>query len=193
MSQGIRLIVGLGNPGPRYQDTRHNAGFWWVDELARRHGAAFKAESRFHGETARLVVGGHDCRLLKPTTYMNHSGRAVSALARYYRLAPGEILVAHDELDLPCGTVRLKQGGGHGGHNGLRDTIAALGSRDFHRLRIGINHPGHRDQVVDYVLSPPRREEEILIRQALDRAADLLPDLLEGRFQQVMNQLHARP
>ncbi len=193
MSQGIRLIVGLGNPGPRYQDTRHNAGFWWVDELARRHGAVFKAEGRFHGETARLIVGDHDCRLLKPTTYMNHSGRAVSALARYYRLAPEEILVAHDELDLPCGTVRLKQGGGHGGHNGLRDTIAALGSRDFYRLRIGIDHPGHRDQVVDYVLSPPRREEEALIRQAIDRAAEQLPALLEGRFQQVMNQLHARP
>jgi PTH1 family peptidyl-tRNA hydrolase len=190
MTAGIEVIVGLGNPGPDYEPSRHNAGFWFLDEIARRHALQFRAESKFAGQVARLQLHGHQCWLLKPTTYMNHSGRAIAALARFYRLSPEQLLVAHDELDLPPGSVRLKQGGGHGGHNGLRDTMAALGSRDFHRLRIGIGHPGQREQVVDYVLSPPSREEESAIRQAIDRAADHLAALLEGRFQQVMNELH---
>ncbi len=193
MAEAIRCIVGLGNPGPKYAETRHNAGFWFLDEIARRHGLTFRNESRFSGELARLQLSGQQCWLLKPATFMNRSGRSIGALARFYRIGPEQLLVAHDELDLPPGTVRLKQGGGHGGHNGLRDTIAVLGSRDFHRLRIGIGHPGHRDQVVDYVLSRPRREEEILIRQAIDRAADQLQAILEGRFQQAMNLLHAKP
>ncbi len=193
MAVAIQCIVGLGNPGPKYAETRHNAGFWFLDEIARRHGLSFRSESKFSGELARLELSGRQCWLLKPTTFMNRSGRSVGALVRFYKIAPEHLLVAHDELDLPAGTVRLKRGGGHGGHNGLRDTIAALGSRDFHRLRIGIGHPGHRDQVVDYVLSRPRAEEEALIRQAIDRAADQLQAILEGQFQQVMNLLHAKP
>lgn len=193
MSEGIRCIVGLGNPGPRYQPTRHNAGYWFVEELARRHQLVFKADSKFQGEVTRLVMDGGSCWLLKPTTFMNHSGRSVAALAGYYGIPPRHILLAHDELDLPPGTVRLKKGGGHGGHNGLRDTIAALGSREFYRLRIGIDHPGHRDQVVDYVLSRPSREEEHRIRDAIDRAADQLPLLLQGEYDRIMNALHARP
>jgi len=191
MSDAIECIVGLGNPGPKYEKTRHNAGYWFLDEIARRHAVLLRPESKFAGETGRLELAGHRCWLLKPTTFMNRSGRAVGALARFYRIPPERILVVHDELDLPPGTVRLKKGGGHGGHNGLRDTMAVLGSRDFHRLRIGIGHPGHKDQVVDYVLSPPRKEEEILIRQAIDRAADQLELLLEGRFEAAMNNLHS--
>lgn len=190
MPEGIRCIVGLGNPGPRYADTRHNAGYWLVEELARRHQLLFRPEARFHGEIARLEVSGQTCWLLKPTTFMNHSGRAVAALASYYRIPPQQLLLAHDELDLPAGSVRLKKGGGHGGHNGLRDTISALGSREFYRLRIGIDHPGHRDQVVDYVLSRPTRNEEEKIRTAIDRAADQLPLLLQGDYERIMNSLH---
>lgn len=192
MSEGIRCIVGLGNPGPKYQPTRHNAGYWLVDELARRHQLRFRSETRFQGEIARLTLEGQGCWLLKPTTFMNHSGRSVAALANYYRIPPQQILLAHDDLDLPPGTVRLKKGGGHGGHNGLRDTIAALGSREFYRLRIGIDHPGHRDQVVDFVLSRPSQEEEQKIRNAIDRAADQLPLLLLGEYDRIMNSLHMR-
>jgi len=192
VSEGIRCIVGLGNPGPKYQPTRHNAGYWLVDELARRHRLRFRSETRFQGEIARLTLEGQGCWLLKPTTFMNHSGRSVAALANYYRIPPQQILLAHDDLDLPPGTVRLKKGGGHGGHNGLRDTIAALGSREFYRLRIGIDHPGHRDQVVDFVLSRPSQEEEQKIRNAIDRAADQLPLLLLGEYDRIMNSLHMR-
>jgi PTH1 family peptidyl-tRNA hydrolase len=192
MPQGIHCIVGLGNPGSQYEATRHNAGYWFVEELARRHGLQFRAESKFLGETCRLILGSRQCWLLKPTTFMNHSGQSVSALARFYRIPSEQILVAHDELDLPTGIVRLKKGGGHGGHNGLRDTIKALGTPEFFRLRIGIDHPGHRDQVVDYVLSPPRREEGQSIEEAIRRAADQLDLLLEGNYAQVMNRLHSR-
>ncbi len=192
MPQGIQCIVGLGNPGSKYEATRHNAGYWFVEELARRHSARFRAEAKFFGETCRISVAGEQCWLLKPTTFMNRSGQSVSALARFYRIQPEQILVAHDELDLPTGTVRLKKGGGHGGHNGLRDTIKALGTPEFYRLRIGIDHPGHRDQVVDYVLSPPRREEAAQILDAIDRAADQLPLLLQGEYERVMNTLHSR-
>ena len=142
MSLPISLIVGLGNPGGQYAETRHNAGFWFVDLLARKHGCVFRNESRFHGETCRIFQGSRECRLLKPATFMNRSGQAVSSLAAYFRIPPEQILIAHDELDLPPGTVRLKQGGGHAGHNGLRDIISALGGRDFWRLRIGIDRPG---------------------------------------------------
>jgi PTH1 family peptidyl-tRNA hydrolase len=187
----IKLIVGLGNPGRDYEETRHNAGFWWVDEFARARQFTFRAESKFHGLAARSAQHGRDVFLLKPQTFMNHSGRAVSALAQFYKLAPQHILVVHDDLDLPPGTARLKLGGGHGGHNGLKDTIAQLGSRDFWRLRIGIGHPGERGEVSNYVLSAPRREEGVLIEDALWRAQDVAPLILEGKLEAAMLKLHS--
>jgi len=185
---GIRLIVGLGNPGPEYAPTRHNVGFWFVDALAQSQ--AFKAEVRFHGELSRLSRRGQDLRLLKPSTYMNHSGRSVAAVSRYFEIPPEQILIAHDELDLPVGSVRLKQGGGHAGHNGLRDTINLLGSRDFWRLRIGIDHPGDRSLVIGYVLGRPSRGDALLIEDALRDVEGVIDDLLDGRFQLAMNRLH---
>ncbi|WP_295588383.1 aminoacyl-tRNA hydrolase [uncultured Lamprocystis sp.] len=185
---GIRLIVGLGNPGPEYAPTRHNVGFWFIDALAQSQ--AFKAEARFHGELSRLSRRGQDLRLLKPSTYMNHSGRSVAAVSRYFEIPPEQILIAHDELDLPVGTVRLKQGGGHAGHNGLRDTINLLGSRDFWRLRIGIDHPGDRSLVTGYVLGRPSRADALLIEDTLRDVEGVIDDLLDGRFQVAMNRLH---
>jgi PTH1 family peptidyl-tRNA hydrolase len=188
---GIRLIVGLGNPGPDYAETRHNVGFWFVDDLAAAHGGVFRAEGKFHGELCRLTIGGADVRLLKPATYMNRSGQSVAAVSRYFDIRPEAILIAHDELDLPVGKVRLKQGGGHAGHNGLRDTIGVLGSPDFWRLRIGIDHPGNRGQVIGYVLGRPSQEDAVSIRDALDQAAGVTGDLLTGRYQAAMNRLHS--
>jgi PTH1 family peptidyl-tRNA hydrolase len=188
---GIRLVVGLGNPGPQYEATRHNVGFWFVDALAARGNGQFRVETKFHGLLCRLAVGGNDLRLLKPATFMNRSGQSVGAVMRYFDVLPEQTLVAHDELDLPVGSVRLKQGGGHAGHNGLRDVINLLGSRDFWRLRIGIDHPGERQQVVNYVLSRPSRDDEGRIVDALDEAERCLPDLLEGSFQKAMNRLHS--
>jgi PTH1 family peptidyl-tRNA hydrolase len=190
---GIRLIVGLGNPGPQYEETRHNAGFWFADRVAAAAGGSFRVESKFHGMTCRVSVGGADLRLLKPTTYMNHSGQAVAALVRYFDVSPEQILIAYDELDLPAGTARVKWGGGHAGHNGMRDSIAALGTRDFWRLRIGIDHPGDKAQVVGYVLSRPSKADATAIHDAIDDAERCLPDLVAGKFQLVMNRLHARP
>jgi PTH1 family peptidyl-tRNA hydrolase len=189
-SQPIRLIVGLGNPGKAYEQTRHNAGFWFVELLARLHGAGFKAESRYLGHTSRITLHARECRLLKPATYMNRSGQAVASLANYYRISPPEILVAHDELDLPAGTSRLKFGGGHAGHNGLRDIVNTGGSRDFLRLRIGIGHPEDRAEVVDYVLSRPSKADREAIEQALEAAADCLEDVLAGNLQKAMHRLH---
>lgn len=186
----IKLIVGLGNPGKEYEDTRHNAGFWFVDLVARLHNTSFKSESRHQGLVCRLSLHGRDCRLLKPTTFMNRSGLAVANLANYFRISPQEILVAHDELDLPAGTVRLKTGGGHAGHNGLRDIMNALGNRDFHRLRIGIDHPADRRAVVDYVLSRPSKADRTAIEQSLETAADCLETIINGDLQRAMNQLH---
>lgn len=188
---GIRLIVGLGNPGPDYAATRHNVGFWFVDDLAAAHGGVFRAEGKFHGELCRLTIGGADLRLLKPATYMNRSGQSVAAVSRYFDIRPEAILIAHDELDLPVGKVRLKQGGGHAGHNGLRDTIGVLGSPDFWRLRIGIDHPGDRGQVIGYVLGRPSQEDAVSIRDALDQASGVTGDLLAGRYQAAMNRLHS--
>lgn len=187
---GVRCIVGLGNPGNRYADTRHNAGFWFVDELARRHGVQLRAEAKFHGEAGRILVDGVDCWLLKPTTYMNRSGQSVSAFARFYKLAPDQLLVAHDELDMAPGVARLKRGGGHGGHNGLRDVAAALSDNGFLRLRLGIGHPGHRDQVVSYVLERPSRADADAIVTAAGLAADELPALVAGDLAKAMNRLH---
>ncbi len=186
----VRLVVGLGNPGPKYDRTRHNAGFWLADELARRYGGSFRPERKFHGDVARITVDGADVHLLKPMTFMNHSGRAVQALAGFYRLPPEALLLVHDEIDLPPGTARLKQGGGHGGHNGLRDTVNALGSREFGRVRIGVGHPGHRDQVVPSVLSVAGREEQQAMDAAVATAADAVPLLVAGEWDRAFQQVH---
>lgn len=188
---GIELCVGLGNPGPRYDQTRHNAGFWFVDELAQRHGGVFRDEPRFAGSLCRVTVAGCALWLLKPTTFMNRSGRSVQAVCAYYKIAPQRILVAHDDIDLPPGTARFKRGGGHGGHNGLRDIVAHLG-KDFWRLRLGVGHPGHSDQVIDYVLARPSAQEETLIRERIAEAAGLLPWLVEGEMERAMHRLHTR-
>jgi peptidyl-tRNA hydrolase, PTH1 family len=185
----IRLIVGLGNPGTKYERTRHNAGYWWVDAIADRKRATWAKESKFSGWVARVQEGERDFTLLKPATFMNESGRSVSALVRFFRIEPADMLVVHDELDLPPGTVKLKKGGGTGGHNGLNDIADALGTKDFWRLRIGIGHPGHRDLVADYVLDRARREEQELVDPALDRSLDLLPKLT-GRMVDAMTWLH---
>jgi PTH1 family peptidyl-tRNA hydrolase len=186
----LKLIIGLGNPGEEYARTRHNAGFGFVEELARRHGGAFRLEPRHHGELARIRIGGADLWLLKPTNFMNCSGSAAQSVAAFYKALAAEILVAYDDLDLPAGVARLREGGGAGGHNGMRDVIAQLGP-DFWRLRLGIGHPGHRDKVLGYVLSRPSTEEEILIRQSIDAAADIMPILIAEGPQQAMHRLHA--
>lgn len=190
-----RLIVGLGNPGPDYADTRHNAGFWFCERLADTLGARFAYESRFHGLVAgaRSPAGSGSAWLLMPQTFMNRSGQAVGALARFYRIEPAEILVVHDELDIPPGQLRLKFGGGLGGHNGLKDTSAHLGTNDYWRLRIGIGHPGDRNEVVNYVLKPARREEQALIDDALTRALAAWPQLARGELNTVATRLNARP
>ncbi len=187
MAEGVLLIAGLGNPGARYQATRHNAGFWFVEALAARRGAVFKAASRYHGEVAELDGGW----LIKPGTFMNRSGQSVAALAGFYKIPLARILVVHDELDLPPGTARLKQGGGHGGHNGLRSLMADLGSGDFWRLRLGIGHPGHKDMVSDYVLSKPSQEDRELIEAAIARALGVMPELAAGEPQAAMHKLHS--
>jgi len=187
---GIRLIVGLGNPGADYEATRHNVGFWLAEAIAADHGGAFRLEPKFHGLLTRITLAGQDLRLLKPTTYMNRSGQSVAAVVRYFDVTPGQILVLHDELDLPVGTLRLKLGGGHGGHNGLRDIIGVLGSRDFWRLRIGIDHPGEKHLVTNYVLGRPSRADEELVRDRFPDAQGIVPDLVAGEFQRVMNRLH---
>ncbi len=187
----IKLIVGLGNPGREYEATRHNAGFWWVDELARKHSVNFKSDSKFHGLVARASLHGHDVHVLKPQTFMNVSGRAVAALALFYKIVPNQILVVHDELDLPPGSAKLKLGGGHGGHNGLKDIIARLGTKDFWRLRVGIGHPGDRAEVVNFVLNAPRKEEQVLIEEAMQRAQDVAPLIIEGKLEAAMLKLHS--
>jgi peptidyl-tRNA hydrolase, PTH1 family len=187
----LRIIVGLGNPGPEHQVTRHNAGFWFVDLLARRHGAEFRDYRKYSGEAARVNISGQDLVLLKPTTYMNRSGLAVRQLCDFYKVATDEVLVAHDELDLPVGTVRLKSGGGHGGHNGLRDTIAHIGE-SFWRLRLGVGHPGNKTEVIDYVLTRAPRAEEDLIFEAVNMAADCMPLLIEQGAERAMTKLHSR-
>lgn len=189
---GIRLIVGLGNPGREYEATRHNAGFWWVERIASACSVTLNPDKKFHGLAARVNLTGHEVWLLEPQTFMNRSGQAVGALAGFYKITPEEILVVHDELDLSPGDARLKKGGGHGGHNGLRDIIAHLGTPDFWRLRLGIGHPGDKTQVVDYVLHPARREEQELIDAAVDRSLPLMPQLLAGDFSAAMLKLHTK-
>ena len=187
----LRIIVGLGNPGPEHQVTRHNVGFWFVDLLARRHGGEFRDYRKYSGETARVAIDGQELILLKPTTYMNRSGLSVRQISDFYKIVPDDILVAHDELDLPVGSVRLKNGGGHGGHNGLRDTIAHIGE-NFWRLRLGIGHPGIKAEVIDYVLTRAPRAEEDLILEAVNTAADSVPLILEQGAERAMTKLHSR-
>ena len=187
----LTLIVGLGNPGPTYARTRHNAGFELVDELARRTGTSLRHEGRHQGELARASIAGTEVWLLKPMTYMNLSGQSVRSVAGFYRIAPQSILVAHDELDFPPGVVRLKEGGGAGGHNGLRDIMAQLGDA-FWRLRIGIGHPGDRDAVLDYVLGRPPAADAGLIREAVVAAADAVAVMLTEGGPKAMNRLHRR-
>lgn len=190
MSGSIQLIAGLGNPGRRYADTRHNVGYWFADALAREHGGSFRT-SRFEAQLCELSIAGGRRRLLKPETYMNHSGRSVAAAARYFAIPSAELLVVHDELDLPIGVVRLKLGGGFGSHNGVKDIAQALGASDFARLRIGIGHPGAGADVTAYVLGRPPASEREQLHAALERALEQLPDIVRGEFQQVMNALHS--
>ena len=189
---GLRLIVGLGNPGAEHLRTRHNAGFWFVDALARQTGGRFGNESKLSGETAKIHYANRALWLLKPTTYMNASGRSIAAALRYWKIEPEEMLVAHDDLDLPPGTVRLKFDGGHGGQNGLRDIFAHVGHGRFHRLRIGIGHPGpgNRDRVTPWVLGRASAADEGAILDAIGRAFDVLPLAVEGEFEKAMLQLH---
>lgn len=189
----IELIAGLGNPGERYAGTRHNAGFWCVERLAARAGAVFRSVPKLLGELCEVVIGGRRVRLLKPTTFMNHSGQAVAAVARYYRVPVERILVVHDDIDLPAGTVRLKSGGGHGGHNGLRDIVVHLGDNRFARLRLGVGHPGQRDAVVGHVLHRAGRDEQADIDDAIERALGEMEVIVRGDIRGAMNVLNRRP
>jgi len=188
----LKVIVGLGNPGSKYTETRHNAGFWFIEEVARAYSATFRTDKKFHGEVAKVSIEGKEIWLLKPDTFMNLSGRAVQSLLSFYRITAEQLLVAHDEIDLDPGTAKLKTGGGHGGHNGLRDIINQLGTKDFHRLRIGVGHPGNKDQVVDFVLHNASHDERMLIDSDIDDAVRVLPDLASGAFEQAMQKLHSK-
>jgi len=186
----LRLLVGLGNPGAEYLRTRHNAGFWFIDALARREGARFGNEAKLHGETAKIVLDGRPLWLLKPATFVNKSGLAVASALRYWKIEPDEMLVAHDDLDLPPGAARLKFDGGHGGQNGLRDIFAHLGHGAFHRLRLGIGHPGDRDRVTSWVLGRPGVADEDAILGAVGAGLDVLPLAVTGEFNAAMKRLH---
>lgn len=188
--QALRLIVGLGNPGTDYVKTRHNAGFHFVDALAERNGAAWRVDGKLFGQTARIGIGGHDVWLLKPATFMNLSGKSVLAALQFWKIPPEQALLAHDELDLPPGTARLKFDGGHGGQNGLRDSMRLLGHGRFQRLRIGIGHPGHKDQVTPWVLGRANADDAILIDRAIDASIDVLPLLVSGNLNEAMKRLH---
>lgn len=186
----ISLMTGLGNPGSGYAATRHNAGFWFLDVLARRWPMDLRVENRFRGALADLRIDRHRVRVLRPETFMNESGSPVASVANYFDFAPEKILVVHDDLDLPPGTVRVKRGGGHGGHNGLRDIFSKLGSREFVRLRIGIGHPGNANEVTNYVLQKPSAADRNAIFDAIDRAVERLDELLDGELELAMNVLH---
>lgn len=189
---GLRLIVGLGNPGPEHARTRHNAGFWFVDALAAQAGARFGLESKLFGDTAKIEIAGRSVWLLKPATYMNLSGKSVIAALRYWKIEPEEMLVAHDELDLPPGVARFKFDGGHGGQNGLRDIVKLLGHGKFHRLRVAIGHPGHKDKVTPWVLGRPGKDDEASILRAIDDALGALPLAVEGNLMDAMTKLHTK-
>ena len=189
MTTHLGIIAGLGNPEERYAKTLHNAGFWFADELARRAGAQFKYEKRFDADVCKIQLAGGDVWLVKPMAYMNHSGGPLRGILDYYRQSTMQLLVAHDEIDLPPGTVRLKLGGGHGGHNGLRDVIRHCGA-DFMRLRLGVGHPGHKDEVTDYVLKKASPEAKSAILRNVDEAADVMPLLAENGLNAAMKKLH---
>ena len=187
----IKLIVGLGNPGQEYQDTRHNAGFWFLDELAWQYKTTFKNEKKFFGEVARISLPNQDLWLLKPETFMNLSGKAVAALAQFYKIQVDEILVVHDELDIDCGRIRFKQGGGNGGHNGLKDIQAKLGSANFYRLRLGIGHPGDKNLVTSFVLNKPTANERQLLDNAIVHARQAIHLILDGNKEETVRFLHS--
>ena len=188
---GIKLFVGLGNIGDQYAATRHNAGFWWIDLIARQTNSTLSLEAKFFGLAGKLKPHA-DIWLLKPNTFMNASGKSLAALANYYKISPSEICVIHDELDLPAGSAKLKFGGGHGGHNGLRDIHAALGTADYWRLRIGIDHPGDKNQVVNFVLKPPTKDEQAAINMAIEDSSGILNGLQMGNFEDAMLKLHTK-
>ncbi|PIZ04753.1 MAG: aminoacyl-tRNA hydrolase [Gammaproteobacteria bacterium CG_4_10_14_0_8_um_filter_38_16] len=190
MSHPIRCVVGLGNPGADYAKTRHNVGVWFVDFLAAQENVSLRLDKKLRGFVAEFLYQDQKCFLFKPATFMNESGLAVSAFTRFHKIDISEILVAHDELDFDAGIARLKLGGGHGGHNGLRDIMAHL-SADFYRLRLGIGHPGDRDQVTDYVLGNPGRDDRIEIMKAIDESASVMPDLFSGKIQRAFHALHS--
>ena len=187
----VSLVVGLGNPGAEHSQTRHNAGFWFVEQLASQEGAVFSREAKFQGEVAKIRVAGRAIYILKPTTFMNRSGQSVASLASYFGIDSSDILVVHDELDLDPGKIRLKLGGGHGGHNGLRDIISHLGVKDFMRLRLGVGHPGSSNKVLNYVLGKPSIGDRLLIDEAIDRSLRELGAILDGESQKVMTVLHS--
>ena len=188
------MLVGLGNPGPEYDTTRHNAGFWWIDAVAAKLGTRLAFDRSHHGLVARVNRPGREpLWLVEPQTFMNLSGKSVAPLARFFKIAPEEILVAHDELDLLPGQVKLKQGGSHAGHNGLRDIVAQLGSADFWRLRLGIGHPGVKAEVIDYVLKRPSKEHRDAIEQCIERSLDALELLLAGEMERAMMKVHVKP
>lgn len=186
----IKLIIGLRNPGSAYEHTRHNAGGWLVETLTQRHNAFFKTDKKLHGELANFEVNKYPCKALLPLTFMNHSGLPAREVSQFYRISADEILVVHDELDLPAGRIKIKTGGGHGGHNGLRDIIQQLGCSDFHRLRVGIGHPGHKDLVLNYVLGKPTQQERQLIFDAIDRGIAVITTAITGNIAGAMNLLN---
>lgn len=192
MSKPVKLIVGLGNPGAQYEATRHNAGAWFIDRLAQDFSIRLQPEKKFYGISGQGMIHGNKVTLLFPTTFMNKSGQSVQAVAGFYKIHPDEILVAHDELDIPTGTAKLKTGGGHGGQNGLRDIISSLGNqKDFHRLRIGIDHPGDKSKVTGHVLGKPASADKEKIDAVIDEATRVLPDILNGDWAKAMNRLHS--
>ena len=193
MPTRLKLIAGLGNPGPDYSATRHNVGFWFVDRVAEQYQSQFTPDKKFFGELTRLSAPGINCRLFKPSTFMNASGRALQAITGYYNIDCADILIVHDEVDLDVGTIRLKKGGGHGGHNGLRDISEKLGGADYLRLRIGVSHPGDKTGVTAHVLSRPGSEDAGLINAAIQRGMEVLPLLFAGELDKAMTRLHTNP
>ncbi len=192
MSVRVDMIVGLGNPGSEYANTRHNAGFWFGDEVVRKFGGNFKAERKFHGDVARSTIDGQQVWLLKPDTFMNLSGQAVLALMQFYKIKLENILVVHDDLDLPVGTLKLKQGGGHGGHNGLRDIISRCGGNGFQRIRLGIGHPGSKEKVTGHVLKKASTDDQIAIENVIDQAINELDQIVRGEMSKAMQTLHTK-
>ncbi|MCH9644974.1 MAG: aminoacyl-tRNA hydrolase [Gammaproteobacteria bacterium] len=188
---GIKLVVGLGNPGSQYAATRHNVGAWFADSLAKQHAISLSNQTKFQGAAEKFQQDGRVCHVFIPNTYMNESGRAVAAIMRFYKIEPSSMLVAHDELDFDAGVIRLKEGGGHGGHNGLRDIIASIGTKDFYRLRIGIGHPGNKSQVTSYVLKPPAKQEQQLILTSIDEGLSAMKELMQGDYQRAFTWLHS--